>query len=412
MLRITLSTPSRTFSIVVQAGTEVALGAGGQANERIEGLAPVHLRIRSDANGEVTVTALAPTMLNGVQMSGAASLRAGDELAIGDVLLLCQAASEPPERARRSWDSFVEDLKGEGVVVIAHELVAALPEAEWADAGPDTAAAHFPSDDPAFLEAVRQSAKRVGIAPLASEVDALEAIDRAMSQLLGLPADVPEEEWIAHDASMQRLDALAERVAEAGGPVLVVGERGAGKTRWAKKCAAFRKGTGVHEQAVEPGEHVIATSPEPVSGYRHVIHVPALRDRRADVEPLAELFAARAMRALGRGRVTLPQSLRDVLRTAPFDGNVRELKVAMQRAALISETDELRVDALPERWRRGVQSNRDLRSSLKLVERETLLQMLGRTGWNVTETARQLGLPRRTVVYRMSRLGLRRPPRA
>ncbi|MHB8879312.1 MAG: helix-turn-helix domain-containing protein, partial [Myxococcaceae bacterium] len=33
------------------------------------------------------------------------------------------------------------------------------------------------------------------------------------------------------------------------------------------------------------------------------------------------------------------------------------------------------------------------------------------TGWNVTAAAKNLGLPRRTVVYRMARLGLRRPTR-
>jgi len=53
----------------------------------------------------------------------------------------------------------------------------------------------------------------------------------------------------------------------------------------------------------------------------------------------------------------------------------------------------------------------DLRSSLKVTERNALLKALAGTRWNVTEAAKRLGLPRRTVVYRMSRLGLRRPGR-
>jgi transcriptional regulator with GAF, ATPase, and Fis domain len=40
-----------------------------------------------------------------------------------------------------------------------------------------------------------------------------------------------------------------------------------------------------------------------------------------------------------------------------------------------------------------------------------LLEALARTRWNVTAAAQRLGLPRRTVVYRMARLGLRRPTR-
>jgi transcriptional regulator with GAF, ATPase, and Fis domain len=53
----------------------------------------------------------------------------------------------------------------------------------------------------------------------------------------------------------------------------------------------------------------------------------------------------------------------------------------------------------------------DLRSSLKVAERDAFLKTLALTRWNVTEAAKRLGLPRRTVIYRMSRLGLRRPTR-
>jgi len=46
-----------------------------------------------------------------------------------------------------------------------------------------------------------------------------------------------------------------------------------------------------------------------------------------------------------------------------------------------------------------------------VAERDALLKALAGTSWNVTQAAKYLGLPRRTVVYRMSRLGLRRPAR-
>lgn len=51
------------------------------------------------------------------------------------------------------------------------------------------------------------------------------------------------------------------------------------------------------------------------------------------------------------------------------------------------------------------------REAMTSSETELLLETLARTRWNVTAAAARLGLPRRTVVYRMARLGLKRPAR-
>ncbi len=148
-----------------------------------------------------------------------------------------------------------------------------------------------------------------------------------------------------------------------------------------------------------------------------VLPVPALRDRPAEILPLAEGFLASYRARLGRNQVQLGGEARRVLSGYEWPGNLRELRNAMARAALAVEGEEVRGDALPpaardDRVTVGVRvEGVDLRTSLKETEREVLLKALAKTRWNVTETAKQLGLPRRTVVYRMSRLGLRRPPR-
>jgi len=150
---------------------------------------------------------------------------------------------------------------------------------------------------------------------------------------------------------------------------------------------------------------------------RCVLPVPALRDRPSEILPLAENFLAAARTRLERPRVQLGAEARRRLSAHDWPGNLRGLRNAMVRAALVTEGEEVRGEALPkaaqdERLTVGIRTEGvDLRTSLKETEREVLLQALGRTKWNVTETARQLGLPRRTVVYRMGRLGLRRPSR-
>ncbi len=149
----------------------------------------------------------------------------------------------------------------------------------------------------------------------------------------------------------------------------------------------------------------------------NVVLVPPLRHRGAEVAALAELFLARCRRVHARPRLTLSPDARAALLRYSWPGNVRELKNAVERTSLIAEADEIRLDALPSALReerggdRAAAGHLDLRSSLKLAEREAFLKTLAMTRWNVTETAKRLGLPRRTVIYRMSRLGLRRPGR-
>ena len=163
-----------------------------------------------------------------------------------------------------------------------------------------------------------------------------------------------------------------------------------------------------------------ATSFRPMAGAQEhesqdaptVVTVPALRDRSLDVLPIAEHLLARCSGFDGSPKLTVTPSLRQVL-SRDWAGSVRELKNSLQLAALSVDASG---DVLPEHvtsaltGQRGVGPREtDVRASLRSLERRSFLEALGRTNWNVTEAARVLGLPRRTVVYRMSRLGLKRP---
>src|SRR5213083_157037 len=81
------------------------------------------------------------------------------------------------------------------------------------------------------------------------------------------------------------------------------------------------------------------------------IHLPTLRERVADIAPLAGHFAARLGRRLGR-RVTLSAAALRWLEQQPWRGNVRELEHAIERAAVLSnkellEPEDLRREPLP-----------------------------------------------------------------
>ena len=67
-------------------------------------------------------------------------------------------------------------------------------------------------------------------------------------------------------------------------------------------------------------------------------------------------------------------------------------------------------DALPTRLSTEAPAD-DFKGAMQSAEREVLLETLARTRWNVTAAATRLGMPRRTIVHRMAKLGLKRPAR-
>lgn len=146
---------------------------------------------------------------------------------------------------------------------------------------------------------------------------------------------------------------------------------------------------------------------------RRTVEIPALRDRPRDLLPLAEVVLSRIRILTGRAVPAISGAAARVLEAHRWPGNVRELEAAITLAALSAHGDEVRVEHLPAPVRLSAQAASlpvtDLRREVHEAERQALLAALSSTRWNVTEAAKRLGLPRRTVVYRMSRLGLRRP---
>ena len=137
------------------------------------------------------------------------------------------------------------------------------------------------------------------------------------------------------------------------------------------------------------------------------IELPPLRQRGADILELARHFAEKACAFLERDPCSWSTAALDRLAGYAFPGNVRELKGMVERAVLLCETGEL----LPSHFSlRDVptdnHSSPHLRERLEQVERSMLLDCLRKNGGNRTLAARELGLPRRTLLYRMGRLNI------
>lgn len=136
------------------------------------------------------------------------------------------------------------------------------------------------------------------------------------------------------------------------------------------------------------------------------IELPPLRERGDDVQLLARRFAEEACHFLNRAACRWAGGTLEQLRDYGFPGNVRELKGMIARALLLCEDNLL----LPEHFNLPEDADRtpgmSLRDRLERVERNLLLECLQRNQGNQTSAASELGLPRRTLLYRMQRLNI------
>jgi DNA-binding NtrC family response regulator len=142
------------------------------------------------------------------------------------------------------------------------------------------------------------------------------------------------------------------------------------------------------------------------------IRVPALHERGADIVDLAQHFLQHHARRYRRGAMSLSAEAHAALLRHPWPGNVRELRNAMEQAVLMCTgtsvgLKELAFLALTQGSHSDSASWSDDDLNLERMERHFIEQALLRSGQNVTQAARVLGVSRDTLRYRLDRLGLR-----
>lgn len=133
------------------------------------------------------------------------------------------------------------------------------------------------------------------------------------------------------------------------------------------------------------------------------VTIPPLRERREDIEPLLAVFLDRYKQRYGKPGVELSREAVKFLRSYQWPGNVRELKNAVESSVLLSEQTRplLPQDfllegsgdgSLPELWQQ---------------ERETILEVLKRTGYNRSLASHELGMSRKTLYNKMKRYAIK-----
>jgi two-component system response regulator HydG len=148
------------------------------------------------------------------------------------------------------------------------------------------------------------------------------------------------------------------------------------------------------------------------------IEIPTLRKRREDVPLLAqhflEIFSAKNRKEI---KGFTPQAM-DYLIKYDWPGNVRELMNAVERAVVLARSDYLAEDDFPiiqstlskeeisSRQTAPIHLGEDASVSLEDVERTTILKTLEAAGGNKSETARRLGITRKTLHKKLKAYGV------
>ncbi|MBL1142371.1 MAG: sigma-54-dependent Fis family transcriptional regulator [Proteobacteria bacterium] len=139
------------------------------------------------------------------------------------------------------------------------------------------------------------------------------------------------------------------------------------------------------------------------------LSMPALRERGNDILLLANHFAGQTSRRYGLQFENFSEEAEETLLDYPWPGNVREMKHLLERAVLLSgggvlETNILGLDKKSEPKLEEGEMNDDL--TLGEAELHLIKQALERTNRNVSKAARELGITRMALRYRIKKYNL------
>ena len=145
------------------------------------------------------------------------------------------------------------------------------------------------------------------------------------------------------------------------------------------------------------------------------IEIPAVRERKKDIENFADFFLSNAKIELEKDKVEFHDSVLDLFKNYHWPGNLREMKNVIKRAALLSENGIIKLEHLPVEVKMGVHADvtpsnfiesndgdLDLKTIIENTERRAILNALVNTDYNKSKAARILNIDRKTLYNKIS----------
>jgi DNA-binding NtrC family response regulator len=136
--------------------------------------------------------------------------------------------------------------------------------------------------------------------------------------------------------------------------------------------------------------------------------IPPLRQRREDIPLLVEAFVERLAYEMKKRLDGVSAEAMNALMAHDWPGNVRELRNVLERGAVVATGHVIQLPDLGMPERPGAAARPGTLASLEEVERRHVTAVLANTGFNVSQSARILGIDRVTLYNKIKKWGLSR----
>jgi DNA-binding NtrC family response regulator len=139
------------------------------------------------------------------------------------------------------------------------------------------------------------------------------------------------------------------------------------------------------------------------------IVLPPLRERKDDIALLANHFLNKCQKSLARTEMRFSKGAMRLMMSYPWPGNVRELENAVERAAILAETDVIHTHDLPDKLRSGspvVAGIDNTGLTLEELEREHIRRVLEKVDGDKVKAAQALGIHLSTLYRKVQRYHL------
>lgn len=141
------------------------------------------------------------------------------------------------------------------------------------------------------------------------------------------------------------------------------------------------------------------------------IKLPPLRERKEDIPLLVSHFLNLYKRKANKYLVGISEKALRLLKSYSWPGNARELENVVERAVIMATKKVVTVDDLPEDLLSAADESRektlevDIGTTVEEMERRLILETLNYTGGDKNQTARILGIGRKTLYRKLNKYG-------
>jgi formate hydrogenlyase transcriptional activator len=139
------------------------------------------------------------------------------------------------------------------------------------------------------------------------------------------------------------------------------------------------------------------------------IEIPPLRERREDIPLLVNYFVSNFGRRMGKEINFIARYAMDLLTSAPWKGNIRELANFIERAVILTRGKELEVPTEELRISREMIACSSSMSTFHQAESNVIIEALRAASGRIAGkggAAERLGLKRTTLQHKIRRLGI------